>query len=166
MDQLVLTAGQFRRPDCRRRSPAGGTGSYDDGAIQGITEIQAGSYALMDTDYAKLGLPFVMRCPCQYHHQPSGSGTMRRRQRPQVVHEGPRQPFCPWNSGRIGTHAQRRARDDCHPPRVRHTDWRPHPVTAVAHRSDDESARRGTRSTETRLLGVADFGSGTREPAH
>jgi D-serine deaminase-like pyridoxal phosphate-dependent protein len=36
---------------------AGGTGTYD---INGwATEIQAGSYALMDTAYAKLGLPFV-----------------------------------------------------------------------------------------------------------
>jgi len=35
---------------------AGGTGSYD---LNGFaTELQAGSYALMDTAYAKLGLPF------------------------------------------------------------------------------------------------------------
>ncbi len=35
---------------------AGGTGSYDLNEV--ATEIQAGSYALMDTAYAKLGLPF------------------------------------------------------------------------------------------------------------
>jgi D-serine deaminase-like pyridoxal phosphate-dependent protein len=35
---------------------AGGTGNYDLNEV--ATEIQAGSYALMDTDYAKLGLPF------------------------------------------------------------------------------------------------------------
>jgi len=35
---------------------AGGTGSYD--CDEGATEIQAGSYALMDTAYARLGLPF------------------------------------------------------------------------------------------------------------
>jgi D-serine deaminase-like pyridoxal phosphate-dependent protein len=35
---------------------AGGTGSYDVNRV--ATEIQAGSYALMDTAYAKLGLPF------------------------------------------------------------------------------------------------------------
>lgn len=35
---------------------AGGTGSYD--LNLAATEIQAGSYALMDTAYAKLGLPF------------------------------------------------------------------------------------------------------------
>ena len=36
---------------------AGGTGSYDINTW--ATEIQAGSYALMDTEYEKLGLPFV-----------------------------------------------------------------------------------------------------------
>jgi D-serine deaminase-like pyridoxal phosphate-dependent protein len=38
---------------------AGGTGTYDiSGRIEGITEIQAGSYALMDTDYTDVGVPF------------------------------------------------------------------------------------------------------------
>jgi D-serine deaminase-like pyridoxal phosphate-dependent protein len=38
---------------------AGGTGTYDiTGRIDGITEVQAGSYVLMDTAYAKLNLPF------------------------------------------------------------------------------------------------------------
>jgi D-serine deaminase-like pyridoxal phosphate-dependent protein len=36
---------------------AGGTGSYDINTV--ATEIQAGSYVLMDTAYAKLGLPFA-----------------------------------------------------------------------------------------------------------
>lgn len=50
---------------------AGGTGSYD--INRWATEIQAGSYALMDTDYGKLELPFrqalfvvstvISRCP-------------------------------------------------------------------------------------------------------
>jgi D-serine deaminase-like pyridoxal phosphate-dependent protein len=35
---------------------AGGTGTFDINTL--ATEIQAGSYALMDTAYAKLGLPF------------------------------------------------------------------------------------------------------------
>jgi D-serine deaminase-like pyridoxal phosphate-dependent protein len=35
----------------------GGTGTYD--MNRWVTEVQAGSYALMDTAYAKLGLPFV-----------------------------------------------------------------------------------------------------------
>ncbi len=38
---------------------AGGTGTYDiTGRVPGVTEIQAGSYALMDTAYAKLDIPF------------------------------------------------------------------------------------------------------------
>ncbi len=38
---------------------AGGTGTYDiTGRVAGITEIQAGSYVLMDTAYAKLDIPF------------------------------------------------------------------------------------------------------------
>lgn len=37
----------------------GGTGTHDiSGRIPGITEIQAGSYALMDSDYGELDLPF------------------------------------------------------------------------------------------------------------
>jgi D-serine deaminase-like pyridoxal phosphate-dependent protein len=38
---------------------AGSTGTYDiTSRIDGVTEIQAGSYVLMDTAYAKFGLPF------------------------------------------------------------------------------------------------------------
>lgn len=37
---------------------AGGTGTYDLHERTGITELQAGSYALMDTHYQRLGLPF------------------------------------------------------------------------------------------------------------
>ncbi len=37
---------------------AGGTGTYDLHGNTGVTEVQAGSYALMDTYYATLGLPF------------------------------------------------------------------------------------------------------------
>jgi len=38
---------------------AGGTGTYDiSGRVPGITEIQAGSYVLMDTDYGQLDVPF------------------------------------------------------------------------------------------------------------
>jgi D-serine deaminase-like pyridoxal phosphate-dependent protein len=37
----------------------GGTGTYDiDGDLPGITEVQAGSYVLMDSDYGELDLPF------------------------------------------------------------------------------------------------------------
>jgi D-serine deaminase-like pyridoxal phosphate-dependent protein len=38
---------------------AGGTGTFDiSGRVRGVTEIQAGSYVLMDTDYGRLDLPF------------------------------------------------------------------------------------------------------------
>jgi D-serine deaminase-like pyridoxal phosphate-dependent protein len=44
---------------------AGGTGTYDvTGAIPGITEVQAGSYVLMDTAYSALGLPFGEALSC------------------------------------------------------------------------------------------------------
>jgi len=45
--------------ECRVVS-AGGTGTYDiTGDVPGVTEIQAGSYVLMDDEYAKLDLGFV-----------------------------------------------------------------------------------------------------------
>ena len=69
---------------------AGGTGTYD--LNTWATEIQAGSYALMDTAYAKLGLPFTqaltvlstvsVRCP-------GGMGGGRLRS--QGARHGPRQ---------------------------------------------------------------------------
>jgi D-serine deaminase-like pyridoxal phosphate-dependent protein len=38
---------------------SGGTGTYDiSGRVRGVTEIQAGSYALMDSDYGSVGVPF------------------------------------------------------------------------------------------------------------
>lgn len=38
---------------------AGGTGTFDiSGRVPGVTEIQAGSYVLMDSDYAAVGVPF------------------------------------------------------------------------------------------------------------
>jgi D-serine deaminase-like pyridoxal phosphate-dependent protein len=60
MDQLASTARMLVDAGLTTAIvSAGGTGSYDiSSAVEGITEIQAGSYALMDTDYAKLGLPF------------------------------------------------------------------------------------------------------------
>jgi D-serine deaminase-like pyridoxal phosphate-dependent protein len=60
MEQLVSTAEMFRKAGLPTEIvSAGGTGSYDiSSGFDGITEIQAGSYALMDTDYGKLGLPF------------------------------------------------------------------------------------------------------------
>lgn len=60
MDGLVGTARQIRDAGlpCEIVS-AGGTGTYDiSGSVEGVTEIQAGSYALMDTDYRAVGVPF------------------------------------------------------------------------------------------------------------
>jgi D-serine deaminase-like pyridoxal phosphate-dependent protein len=60
MAGLVETAAMMRAAGlpCAIVS-AGGTGTYDiSGRIEGITEIQAGSYALMDTDYGRLDVPF------------------------------------------------------------------------------------------------------------
>jgi D-serine deaminase-like pyridoxal phosphate-dependent protein len=60
MHGLVATAAMMRDAGlpCEVVS-AGGTGTYDiSGRIEGITEIQAGSYALMDTDYRGVGVPF------------------------------------------------------------------------------------------------------------
>ena len=41
---------------------AGGTGTFDMHDDTCINELQAGSYALMDTHYAKLELPFIQSC--------------------------------------------------------------------------------------------------------
>ncbi len=53
MGQLILAAGDVGGD----MISAGGTGTYD--LNSWATEIQAGSYALMDTAYGKLGLPFA-----------------------------------------------------------------------------------------------------------
>jgi len=53
MGQLMLAAGEVGGEVIS----AGGTGTYD--LNSWATEIQAGSYALMDTAYGKLGLPFT-----------------------------------------------------------------------------------------------------------
>jgi D-serine deaminase-like pyridoxal phosphate-dependent protein len=64
LQALVKAAAALRESDlpCEVVS-AGGTGTYDiSGRIDGITEIQAGSYALMDTDYMGVGVPFEPAC--------------------------------------------------------------------------------------------------------
>lgn len=60
MRRLVETAQQMRAGGLRCDIVSGGgTGTYDiTGRIDGVTEIQAGSYALMDSDYAAVGMPF------------------------------------------------------------------------------------------------------------
>jgi D-serine deaminase-like pyridoxal phosphate-dependent protein len=60
MEKLISTAHMLREAGqpCEIVS-AGGTGTYDiTGRTEGVTEIQAGSYVLMDTAYAKLDIPF------------------------------------------------------------------------------------------------------------
>jgi D-serine deaminase-like pyridoxal phosphate-dependent protein len=60
MDALVATARllEAHQLTCEIVS-AGGTGTHDiSGRVPGVTEIQAGSYVLMDADYARLALPF------------------------------------------------------------------------------------------------------------
>ncbi|HET9476263.1 MAG TPA: alanine racemase [Dehalococcoidia bacterium] len=60
MEKLTTTALLLRDAglSCEIVS-AGGTGTYDiTGRTEGVTEIQAGSYVLMDTAYAKLDIPF------------------------------------------------------------------------------------------------------------
>jgi D-serine deaminase-like pyridoxal phosphate-dependent protein len=60
MQGLVATARGIRAAglSCDVVS-SGGTGTFDiSGRIDGVTEIQAGSYALMDTDYGSVGVPF------------------------------------------------------------------------------------------------------------
>jgi len=60
MAALVETAARLRAAGlpCDIVS-AGGTGTFDiSGRVAGVTEIQAGSYVLMDTDYGEVGVPF------------------------------------------------------------------------------------------------------------
>ena len=60
MGRLLETAAAIRADGlpCDIVS-VGGTGTFDiDADIAGITEIQAGSYVLMDTDYGQLDVPF------------------------------------------------------------------------------------------------------------
>jgi len=60
MAALVETASRLRAAGlpCDIVS-GGGTGTYDiSSRVPGVTEIQAGSYALMDTDYGEVGVPF------------------------------------------------------------------------------------------------------------
>jgi D-serine deaminase-like pyridoxal phosphate-dependent protein len=60
MARLVSTAEAIQHEGlpCEVVS-GGGTGTYDSsGRVSGVTEIQAGSYVLMDTEYAEVGVPF------------------------------------------------------------------------------------------------------------
>jgi len=60
MERLLSTVSDAREQGLRVEIVSGGgTGTYDiTGAMEGVTEIQAGSYVLMDTAYARLDIPF------------------------------------------------------------------------------------------------------------
>ena len=60
LDRLLSTLPLFRDAGLPTDIvSAGSTGTYDmTGRMEGVTEIQAGSYVLMDTAYGKEGLPF------------------------------------------------------------------------------------------------------------
>jgi len=62
MERLLGTARMVREAGLRCDVVSGGgTGTYDiTGAMEGITEVQAGSYVLMDTAYAALDVPFEL----------------------------------------------------------------------------------------------------------
>jgi 3-hydroxy-D-aspartate aldolase len=60
LDRLLSTLPLFKEAGLPTEIvSAGSTGTYDmSGRMDGVTEIQAGSYVLMDTAYGKEGLPF------------------------------------------------------------------------------------------------------------
>lgn len=61
-EQVVLAMDRLRRAHADVGGDvisAGGTGTYDLHDDTEVTEVQAGSYVLMDTHYARLGLPFL-----------------------------------------------------------------------------------------------------------
>lgn len=67
---------------------AGGTGTYD--LNTWATEIQAGSYALMDTAYGKLGLPCEQAISVlRLSDLGEQAGVGRRRLRDEVTRDGP-----------------------------------------------------------------------------
>ena len=122
---------------------AGGTGTYDiSGRMPGITEIQAGSYVLMDTDYGQLDVPF------EQAFWVLGTVISRPEPRRIVVDCGHKSmtkdhglPSPRDLDGANGGVAQRRARDDPCSARLPSADRRPRLHEAVTHGSDDQPAR-------------------------
>ena len=86
MAQLLLAAGEVGGEVIS----AGGTGTYD--LNTWATEIQAGSYALMDTAYGKLGLPFTQALSVLATVISVSAELGRGRLRAQGAGHGPRQP--------------------------------------------------------------------------
>ena len=81
---------------------AGGTGSWD--LNVSATELQAGSYALMDTEYASLGLPFgqalsILATVISVKPGRLGGGRLRA----EDARHGPRQPVAGRWVGGVGS---------------------------------------------------------------
>ena len=87
MAQLLRAAGEVGG----ELISAGGTGTYD--LNTWATEIQAGSYALMDTAYDKFGLPFTPGLVGPVHRDFRLRRLDRGRLRAQGPGHGPRRPF-------------------------------------------------------------------------
>ena len=117
---------------------AGGTGTFDLHDATGVNEVQAGSYAVMDTHYGTQGLPFeqalhVIGTVISVNARLGGC-----RRRPQVARHGSRQPR---RRRRQGVVLLRRA------PHVRsgiaRAGRRPHPGRPGSRRPHDGDARAG-----------------------
>ena len=154
MHALVKAATTLRQSNlpCEVVS-AGGTGTYDiSGRIDGITEIQAGSYALMDTDYIGVGVPFEPAC---WVLGTVVSRPARDRCVADCGHkstdQGSRASIGARNGGRDGDVAQRRTRDDRAAAGIDGKSGRPHRVVPLPYRSHDQPPRR--RSTSSRGSG-------------
>ena len=104
MGQLILAADDVGGDVIS----AGGTGTYD--LNSWATEIQAGSYALMDTAYGKLGPPVRPGVDDPVHRDLRLAGLGRGRLRPQGAGHGSRQPL---RRGGRGVVLLRRAPDLC-----------------------------------------------------
>ena len=84
---------------------AGGTGTHD--LLDRVTEVQAGSYVLMDTQYAQHGHPFEQACWVVGTRDRRGSASRRGRRGAEGDGHGPREPV---RGRRRGVVPERRAR--------------------------------------------------------
>ena len=120
---------------------AGGTGTYH--LHDRVTEVQAGSYALMDTHYGRFGHPFRQAVHV-YGTVISANAEVRRgRRRPEVAGHGPRQPDRrdARRQRRRRVVPERRARH-VRPARPASPRGRPGARGARAHRPDDGACTR------------------------
>ncbi len=136
MEDLVATAQRIRAAGlpCEVVS-SGGTGTYDiSGRVDGVTEIQAGSYVLMDTDYGSVGVPFEQAFTVlgTVVSRPTPD-SLRGRLRAQVDDQGPRPSAGEGHRRGDRDLAQRRARDDRVARLVKSGDRRSRRADPVAH---------------------------------